>query len=137
MLTQSQKEELGAVCKRYHILAFFLFGSRAKNKAKATSDWDLAFYSKKELSPSQYLSFHEACMKFFNTEKIDLVDLRFRADPLVAFEILKTGISLYENYEGLVSELRGSAWLDFLDVKENYERSEKMTQKRLQKVMHS
>jgi len=86
--------------KEPQVLMAFLFGSRAKNLAKESSDWDIGVYFK----PKEYLELEKES-DYPNEDKIwaDLVDILQtdvdflvlnRARPALVFSILNSGLPL-------------------------------------------
>ncbi|OHA24332.1 MAG: hypothetical protein A3B11_02115 [Candidatus Taylorbacteria bacterium RIFCSPLOWO2_01_FULL_44_26] len=68
------------------------FGSQAKGRATATSDFDFAVFSGGPLSLSERTDIGESLSKKLNIneDKIDIVDL-YSVSPLLKFEVAKKG----------------------------------------------
>jgi predicted nucleotidyltransferase len=81
-------EQLPALLKEHGVQLAYLFGSLARGPK--ANDVDLAVWSPDV--PAYRL--REPIAECLGTERLDLVDLQ-RASPVLRFEILKTGRSLY------------------------------------------
>jgi len=118
--------------KRDDVVMAFLFGSFAKGQAVYDSDVDIAVYFKPEkrrVESEEDKIYPEENQIWENVEKIikrnvDLVILN-KARPLVAFDVLQTGIPiiiknrpLYWNFYSLIH----SSALDFMEFSQDYRR---------------
>lgn len=70
------------LAEKYHITLIVLFGSRATGKIHAHSDFDVAYLSQKPLDLMDEARFVCDLMPIFQSEKIDLVNLK-KAPPLL------------------------------------------------------
>lgn len=75
--------------KDHRILTAYLFGSRTK-KAYQFSDMDVAFYTSKDFSWSDYYSLYGELSKALSSDRLDLVWLN-EADAILCFEVIKYG----------------------------------------------
>ena len=73
-----------------HIQLAVLFGSMARDTAKADSDIDVAVQANRELSADERIVLVEALALAFN-RPVDLIDLRTAGQPLLD-QIVRTGI---------------------------------------------
>ncbi len=80
-----------AICKKFHLDLFYLFGSYASGKAGHLSDVDVAYLSSHKVDQLKLLP---ELQKLFAEEAIDLVDLQ-RAPITLTHQILKKGKCLY------------------------------------------
>ena len=118
--------------KRDDVVMAFLFGSFAKGQAVYDSDVDIAVYFKpvkRRVESEEDKIYPEENQIWENVEKIikrnvDLVILN-KARPLVAFDVLQTGIPiiiknrpLYWNFYSLIH----SSALDFMEFSQDYRR---------------
>lgn len=113
-LTQKKIKRIG---KKYNLLILVLFGSRANNKAKKDSDVDLAFYTRSPMKPKEELSIYEEFVESLEYEKIDLININTNHSPVIRKEIFFNGKPLFEAKEGLFTELKWNAWIDYIDFK--------------------
>jgi len=86
--TQALKEYF---TKREDVLMAFLFGSRAKGHARATSDWDVGVYLTTE-DRAKEQELWGAVEEIVRTE-VDLVVLN-RAPAIISWNIVRTGVPL-------------------------------------------
>jgi len=104
-------------CRGHHIDLLILFGSQAKKRMKAGSDFDLA------LKPCRGCAVDKLDVIFqlgelFNVDNVDVVILRPDTDPVLLWEIFMEGKLLYENTAGLFEKERLRAWKIYLDTEQ-------------------
>lgn len=96
LLTSDKKSRIAALAEKYGVSLMILFGSQATGKTHGESDADIAFASKRKLSPREiaHLAFDlSSIAEFSNIELIDLHD----APPLLLKNIAVSGIAVYES----------------------------------------
>ncbi|MBI5298837.1 MAG: nucleotidyltransferase domain-containing protein [Deltaproteobacteria bacterium] len=69
------KKKLSELCKKYKIIAFFLFGSVATSRANKLSDIDIAFLPKRTLTHRQEDALFLEISGKFHRDDMDLVNL--------------------------------------------------------------
>ncbi|MDP2993441.1 MAG: nucleotidyltransferase domain-containing protein [Deltaproteobacteria bacterium] len=102
-------------CKTNHIELLILFGSRAKKRLHAGSDFDLAI----KLCQGQAVDKLGLIYKLgelLNTDDIDLVILTPDTDPVLLWEIFMEGRLIYERMAGLFEKEKLRAWKIYLDT---------------------
>jgi len=119
------------IAKKHNLLVFILFGSRANNTDKKNSDYDLAYYAKKELSSEKYLELFEDIMKELKDEKIDLIDINKNKSHLLRYQIFSKGMCLYEFKKGFFNELKYRAWFDYKDFECYYKTQNEIVKRKL------
>lgn len=84
--------------REHHVLAAYLFGSRAKeegcDKAKRDADMDIAIHTARDFSWEDYYRLYGELTKALHSDRLDLVWLN-KAEPIIAFEVIKTGKVLF------------------------------------------
>src|SRR3972149_7389299 len=90
-----------------------LFGSAVSGKTHKKSDTDLAFLFDK---PADILALTNRVIRLLHTDNVDVIDLR-RANPLVKFAAVKSGMLLYEKEPGLFNEFYSLAFRRYVDTK--------------------
>lgn len=123
--------KLSEIAKKHNLLVLVLFGSRAKKTNKKNSDYDFAFYAKKELSSEKYLNLFEDIMKELKDEKIDLIDVNKNKSHLLRYQIFSTGKCLYEFTKGFFNELKYRAWFDYKDFECYYDKQNEIVKRKL------
>ncbi|MBI5122661.1 nucleotidyltransferase domain-containing protein [Candidatus Roizmanbacteria bacterium] len=92
---------LSNIFKNLPVRACYLYGSRAKNKERTDSDYDLAVFveDKNKINYRDMLSIINA--NFSNPDKLHLtlVDLN-SSSPLLLYQIIKNGQLLFEKQYG-------------------------------------
>lgn len=76
------------------ILTSYIFGSRAGGKYTESSDIDIAVYTSENFSWEDYYMLYGELTKKLHSDRLDLVWLN-KAEPLLSFEIIKTGKILF------------------------------------------
>jgi predicted nucleotidyltransferase len=90
-----------------------LFGSAVKGRAAAESDLDLAVLCDGLADPDALFL---ALAPRLRTDRLDLVDLR-RAGPLLAFEVARSGVLLFEKSAGLFRQFQSFASRRYADTR--------------------
>lgn len=129
------KERIKELCIRFDISLFILFGSRARDEEKKTSDYDFAFYPQRKISAEEYIELHDKLMGIVKNEKVDLIDLKKTKKLHVINNIFQTGIVIYEQRKGLFKHLKWSAWMDYQDFKHYYFKEKEITRKKLKNML--
>jgi predicted nucleotidyltransferase len=94
-----------------------LFGSRARDDGRDTSDWDLGYLAGPGFDPDAFLL---ALVTALGTERIDLVDLD-RAGALLRYRAARDGRPLFEAVAGAFERFSVEAvtfWCDIAPVLE-------------------
>jgi len=122
------------IYKKYpEIKLVYLFGSRAEGKEGPMSDYDFAVYFDEKTSSEKQFNIKLRLMgdlsDEFKTDKIDVVVLNDKLDPLLKYEIISKRKILYEEqpYRVKVEPLILSQYFDFytfLDKKSIWQISE-------------
>lgn len=76
------------IAQKYQLELLLLFGSQISERISKESDYDIAYLSKKDLTVDEEINLNYDLMDIFNSDKIDLVNLK-KANPLLTFEIAK------------------------------------------------
>jgi uncharacterized protein len=90
-----------------------LFGSAATGRARPSSDLDLAVLCE---GPADLDALYVALAARFRTDRLDLVDLR-RVGPLLAFQIARAGLVLFERSPGLFRQFQSLAARRYADTR--------------------
>jgi len=108
------------IYKKYpEIKLVYLFGSRAEGKEGPMSDYDFAVYFDEKTSSEKQFNIKLRLMgdlsDEFKTDKIDVVVLNDKLDPLLKYEIISKRKILYEEqpYRVNVEPLILSQYFDF------------------------
>lgn len=114
------KEVLGKIRKiaqRNNIFLLILFGSRAKGTYTKKSDYDIAFVPDKNFSKKDEVKLCDELVKILSNEKIDLINISRNHDVKLRYEIFFAGVPLYEKEKGSFFDMRGKAYIDYMDFK--------------------
>jgi predicted nucleotidyltransferase len=90
-----------------------LFGSAARGRAGTRSDVDVAVLTQ---GVPDLDGLHLSLAPKLKTDRLDIVDLR-RAGPLLAFEVARTGLVLFERSPGLFRQFQSLASRRYADTK--------------------
>lgn len=90
-----------------------LFGSVVTGTMHTQSDIDIAFLFDE---PADILALTNRVIRLLHTDNVDVVDLR-RANPLLKFAAVKSGLLLYEKEPGLFNEFYSLAFRRYVDTK--------------------
>ncbi|MFN3739182.1 MAG: type VII toxin-antitoxin system MntA family adenylyltransferase antitoxin [Thermodesulfovibrionales bacterium] len=109
--------ELKDIAERFELDFILLFGSRAEGMESEVSDFDIAVYGRHILSEEEKINLSYELSHIFNSEDIDIVDIK-KAPPLLrkmifnCYKILYLQsphllyqlelVSLYENEEAKI-----------------------------------
>ena len=90
-----------------------LFGSAASGRARPRSDVDVAVLNR---GGADLDALFLALAPRLKTDRLDLVDLR-RAGPLLAFEVARSGVVLFERSPGVFRQFQSLASRRYADTK--------------------
>ncbi len=91
---------------KYELDLLVLLGSYGtKHFLPGRSDIDIAFLSRKQLQPDEYLQLMAELGVLFHHDRLDLIDLQ-KASPLFKFEIANKGRLLIQSKEGFFERYR-------------------------------
>jgi predicted nucleotidyltransferase len=85
------------------ILISYLFGSTVKGTFKEYSDIDIAIYTSKDFSWSDFYQLYGDLTKKIHSDRVDLVWLN-KAEPILCFEIIKTGRVFFYRDENVLND---------------------------------
>ncbi|NJD04143.1 MAG: hypothetical protein FIA99_16470 [Ruminiclostridium sp.] len=100
MPDQSASYSINEIAEKYNIEFLVHFGSFQTEFYKRESDIDIAFLSGKQLDIDRQVKLLEDLVVFHRKSEMDLVDLR-KAEPILRYEIAKSGRVLFEKEKGL------------------------------------
>ena len=89
-----------------------LFGSRARGAARASSDWDFAYFAAPEADLDGLLL---ALVTTLDTERVDLTDLA-RGGALLRYHVARDGVALFEAEPDTFDRFRRQAIAFWCDV---------------------
>lgn len=87
---KGDKEFFGALCCKFGIVAFILFGSQATKKTTALSDLDIGYIPGKSISTKAENQLFLEITKRFKRDDVDLVDLK-KAPLLLRYSVINCG----------------------------------------------
>lgn len=100
------KPGLEQLAVKYKLDLLVLLGSYGtKHFLPGRSDIDIAFLSRKQLQPDEYLQLMAELGVLFHHDRLDLIDLQ-KASPLLKFEIAAKGRLLLQSEEGFFERYR-------------------------------
>ena len=108
-------DKLPRVCRKYGLKLIVLFGSHVKDRVHPNSDVDIAVLPEKRRRPN-LLNLYVDLVPFLGSDRLDIVDLR-RAPPLLAWNVAREGLLLYEAQEGDWTRFRIRAMKNYDDVR--------------------
>ena len=117
--TDSQKQKIEEIGKKYGLKLLLLHGSVARGQARSGSDLDIAFLPHRPLAFSQELELHGELAEIFGdsrSQELDVKSLR-RADPLFLYEVAKHSQLLYGDPTAY-HEFRAYAFMNFFDSRD-------------------
>ena len=128
-LNLAQKEKIKELAEKYQLKLMILFGSQVKRKGvHKGSDFDVAYLSKKGLSGREIIDLNCDLMEIFQTDKVDLVDLK-KADPFLRYEIAQNSQLLYGREMDYL-EFKAFAFKDYINHRPLFELRELLMKKR-------
>lgn len=115
LLSLDKKSEIAVLAEKYGITLLILFGSQATGKTHAGSDADLAFVSKRKLSPREISECAFDLSSLVEFSRIELIDVR-DAPPLLLKNIATAGIVVYEAEPQIFARFRIYAIKCFMEA---------------------
>lgn len=116
LLTLSTKEAINqvlAIIKKYKtIYLLYIFGSRAKDIENKESDIDFAILTNPKFSLNHYLNLLRKITFALKTDRFHVVWLN-RADPILAYTVIKEGKILYFVNENILNDYETKAIKNF------------------------
>jgi predicted nucleotidyltransferase len=111
-ITQEIRDRLAPLFARADIQLVILFGSTARGVTHRRSDLDVAILAKEPLDVVETAT---QVMALLRRSDVDVVDLR-RASPLLAMEVVRSGILLYEREPGEYATVCSLAHRRYVDT---------------------
>jgi len=108
------------IAREFSLELLLLFGSRADGTAYKTSDFDVAYLSKKKLSLKEESKLVLSLSRYFESEDIDLVNLS-QASPLLFYAIFMNCRVLYEKKPLTFDRLRAYSFKKYVETQPLYE----------------
>lgn len=127
------KKLIKEIAKKYSLELLLLFGSRISGELQKESDFDIAYLSKKELDLMGEAKLICDLMPLFQSEKIDLVNLK-KASPLLLFAITQNCQILHQRNPIIFPALRAYAFKKYIETKPLYEEKFRRLKERLKKI---
>jgi predicted nucleotidyltransferase len=109
------KGKIEKFCRDNNIDLMILFGSQAKKRTRADSDFDLAVKPSRECTLDKLRLIYKLG-ELFGTDFLDLVILTCDMDAVLLREIFMEGNFLYESVPGLFEKEKLRAWKIYLDT---------------------
>lgn len=126
--------KLTKISKKYNLSILILFGSRANGSYKKNSDYDFAFMAKKPLLVEEEINLFNDIMELLGNENIDLINISTNTSAKLRYEIFFKGIPLYESSSLLFKELKGRAYIDYIDFKRYNKNGLERIKKRIEEL---
>ena len=111
-----KKDHIDKIAKKYKLKLLLLFGSRADGSFYKSSDFDIAYYSEKDLSLMDEARMIVDLAPFIKSEDIDLVNMK-KAPPLLLYAIFLKPKILYVKVPFLFYNLRTYAFKKYVEAK--------------------
>lgn len=112
---KNYEKELIEIAKEYSIDYFILFGSHAIDKDKKNSDFDLAYFKKKELTSNREFELYEDLQSIFKDRKFDLVKINLKISEVLKYEIFKKGYCFYAKDSDLYVRHKENSYFSYID----------------------
>lgn len=127
--------ELPVVCEKYDLDLVVLYGSQAKETARADSDHDIGVRKREGLvGADQFLRLAHELTQVLGRGNLDLVDLR-KASPLLKYEVARSGQAFYEARPGTFNLFHVLAWKLYQDERYDLRRLDRVyVRKSLQRL---
>ncbi|MCD5396096.1 MAG: nucleotidyltransferase domain-containing protein [Candidatus Pacebacteria bacterium] len=90
-MTKTKIQKIKEIAKKYKLALILLFGSQVGDKKflHKESDFDIGVLGQRKITPREEINLTCDFIKFFNSNKVDIVDLR-KANPLLLYEIFNS-----------------------------------------------
>ncbi len=116
----SKNQLIKKIGREFSIELLLLFGSRADGTSYKTSDYDMAYLSRKKLSLKEESELSLSLSKCFESENIDLVDLS-KASPLLYYAVFRNCRVLHESKPLIFDRLRAYSFKKYVEAQPLYE----------------
>ncbi|MFW6025006.1 MAG: type VII toxin-antitoxin system MntA family adenylyltransferase antitoxin [Candidatus Woesearchaeota archaeon] len=133
-MNMKNSKKIKNLCKKYDVDLLILFGSRANNKHKNSSDYDIAFFSRNGLSNDDENILYKEIISVLNFEKLDLINLKKNHSVVLRNEIFSKGELIYESSEGLFKVIKTKVWMDYHDFKFDFGNQLKNIKRGIEKI---
>lgn len=113
-ITISQKQKIDESAKKYSLKLVLLFGSHSREEfLHKESDFDIAYLSEEDLNAREVIDLNCDLMDIFNSDRIDLVDLK-KTNPFLRYEIAKNCKLLFGDQMEYL-EFKAFAFRDYIN----------------------
>lgn len=110
ILDKDKSQIIKEIATSHNLDLIMLFGSQAKNRAIKESDIDIGVFRKdKEITLNDKVILNGEFAELFKNDKIDISTISSN-NPVLMYEILKDGKTLYVKKDNLVNTLRLYSW---------------------------
>lgn len=131
MKRKNTKNKIKEIAKKYNLEMVLLFGSQCDKKfIHDENDFDIGFLGKKDLTGKEQVSLNCDLMVFFNSNKIDLTDLK-TVNPFLRQEIAQNSQLLYGNQMDYL-KFRAFAFRDYIIHQKLFDLGDILIKKRQQ-----
>ncbi|OGI94397.1 hypothetical protein A3A03_03835 [Candidatus Nomurabacteria bacterium RIFCSPLOWO2_01_FULL_40_18] len=131
---QTQKKALIELANKYELKLVILFGSQVSGRIHQESDFDVAYFSEKELSLEEESGFMYGLMpilKIRDERLVNIVDMK-TAGPLMLYSVTSKGRVLFERKPSFFLSLKLYAWKVFVDTQSFRDNYFRIVKKRIQ-----
>lgn len=113
-------EKLKDLAGKYQLGLILIFGSLAQGTAGPESDVDIAVYGRRILSEKEKINLTYELCNIFQTEKVDLVDIK-TASPLLKKNIFENHTVLYQKDPFLLYQLELTSLYEYKESQVLYQ----------------
>jgi predicted nucleotidyltransferase len=99
-----------------HVPLAYLFGSRVEEQASPEADLDIALHTRGDFSWEDLYRIRGRISMVLETDRLDLVWLD-KADPILAFEVIRTGKPIHSTDPDLLNEFELMAKKRYYDYR--------------------
>lgn len=120
MISSSLYNSLKQLAKEFDLDYLILFGSRATNKFRDDSDFDIAYF-KQNFDLKQHRNFIVSIRNLFDEQQLDLVDLSQDLNPRLLYDICFRNEIIYVKDKWKFEDFKDKVYFYYQDSKQLFE----------------
>lgn len=126
-------QRLKKIIRKYRLQLLLLFGSQAEGSPHKRSDFDIAYYARKDLDLMDEARMIVDLAPMVKSENIDLVNMK-KAPPLLLYAIFLHPKILYAKDMFLFYNMQSYAFKKYVEARPLFEETSRRLKERMEKI---